>query len=79
MLIHPRDFHSEGYMKYSRMGLRQSHEVQEEKQTNKIKETNLNLGVVNFQEETFSTKRFNRIEIGVVFIILLLFFFLLLG
>ena len=49
MLIHPWDFHSEAYKK-EKMGPRQSqqsHEVQGE-ETNKIQETNLNLGLVNF-------------------------------
>ena len=55
------------------MGPRLSLEAPEQKETNKIQETNLNLGLVNANEEPFSFKRVNRIEIGVSIIILILY------
>ena len=45
------------------MGPRQS--APEQKETNKIEETNLGLGLVNVNEETFNFKTVTRTEIGV--------------
>ena len=45
------------------MGPRQS--APEQKETNKIEEKNLGLGLVNVNEETFNFKTVTRTEIGV--------------
>ena len=60
------------------MGPRQSQPDNENKGegATKIQENYLNLGLVNFQQETFIFKRVHRIELGVIFIIIFINIFL---
>ena len=50
------------------MGPRQS--TPAEKETYKVEETNVNLGLVNVNEETFNLKRVTRTEIGIGILVL---------
>ena len=77
MLIYPEVFHSQVYKKEKIMGPRHSqldHEGRGEV-TTKIEENNLNVGLLNFQEESFNLKPEHRIELGVIFIIMILIIF----
>ena len=58
-----------------RMGPRQS--APEQKERNNIEETNLNLGLVKINEETFNFERVTRIEmrVGIIVLILVLFYY----